>query len=54
MLFKLALAHKEVLDIPCSLAKSKMVYSVGGRSVTKIKNRMKLSKVEHLVVSAKN
>ena len=45
---------KEVLDIPCSSAKYERMYSVGGRNVTKIRKRIKPSKVEHLVVSAKS
>ena len=45
---------KEVLGIPCSSAKPEMVlqYSVESSNVTKISNRMKPSKMEHLVVSA--
>ena len=43
-----------ILDTPCSSAKSERVYSVGGRNVFKIRNRLKPSKLEHLVVRIEN
>ena len=51
MLPIIAGAAKEVLGIPCSSAKYERRYSLGCRNVTKIRNRIKPSKVEHLVVN---